>query len=53
MEISTGPVERNIYLPETIDPNSSRHQPRRFPEIIVRKSPHRAAPRREIADDEG
>ena len=54
MEISTGRFERNIYLPETIDPNSVKATSRDgFLEIIVRKSPHPTGTAREIAIDEG
>jgi HSP20 family protein len=52
MEISTGRFERNIYLPETIDPESVKaNYHDGFLEIVVCKSPHPTGAAREISID--
>jgi HSP20 family protein len=54
MEISTGRFERNIFLPETIDPESVKAAYRDgFLEITLRKSPHPAGKAREITIADG
>lgn len=53
MEISTGRFERNIFLPETIDPESIKASYRDgFLEITVGKSPHPTGKTREITINE-
>ena len=49
LEISTGRFERNIYLPETIDPNAIKAKYHDgFLEITVQKLPHTNGNAREI-----
>jgi HSP20 family protein len=54
MEISTGRFERNIFLPETIDPDSVKASYRDgFLEITLRKAPHMTGKAREISIADG